>query len=65
MYKLLLLPLIAGCLGGDVSVTPQKTDDDGDGFDEPGASKLETGLAIGAIVAGAAIGALSDSSDDD
>ncbi len=32
MYKLLLLPLIAGCLGGDVSVTPTKTDDDGDGF---------------------------------
>ena len=32
MYKLLLLPLIAGCLGGDVSVTPVKTDDDGDGF---------------------------------
>ena len=32
MYKLLLLPLIAGCLGGDVSITPTKTDDDGDGY---------------------------------
>ena len=49
---------------GEVPPEPD-ADDEGDGFDEPGPSKLETGLAIGAIVAGAAIGALSDSSDDD
>ena len=32
MYKILLLPLTAGCLGGDVSITPTKTDDVGDGY---------------------------------
>ncbi|HND29046.1 MAG TPA: putative metal-binding motif-containing protein, partial [Myxococcota bacterium] len=32
MYKVLLLLPLAGCLGGDVSVTPVKTDDDNDGY---------------------------------
>ena len=44
---------------------PPDSEDEDDGSDEPAASNLETGLAISAIVAGAALGALSDSSDDD
>lgn len=47
---------------GEMPSEPESDDDD-DFEDEP-PSKLETGLAIGAIVAGAALGAISDSSDD-
>jgi hypothetical protein len=47
-------------------VPPEPESEDGDeGFDDPPPSKLETGLAIGALVAGAALGALGDSSDED
>ena len=49
---------------GELPPEPEP-EDEGDEPDEPPPSNLETGLAIGAIVAGAALGALSDSSDED